>query len=440
MLSTSHGFGVREISPQDDNDSDKRTPDLVGLTPSGVVGICPSCQGTLIAQRWLIPGTRVLQEAHCSDCSAICYLDLPSGHSVKSSILLEQARPKLHGNMAEAAFPDWFSTYYERRVERPLGLERRRYRQISAPLVLNCLDWLYGHSLLKLFNAEHFLKSHADRDLIVVVPRQLAWLVPDGVAEAWILDWDWRNGLVWNDWLVTEFSKIDEYPQAATLAVALPHPHPLDFSVTRFTGVEPFNAPWSPPFAITLVWRSDRFWMGGIGERIGASVMTRRPLLRLGRWLQILAYRRLLRKLYEWQPEIDVAMVGLGQGRPIDKRVQDLRVVTVSEETERAWCERYARSNVVIGVHGSNMILPSAHAGSVLELIPNDRWGNIIQDLVIRQADSREALILNRILPASSSPKDVAIATISLLADRVGLFRHQSTSSRRSGDLHDPHP
>ncbi len=52
---------------------------------------------------------------------------------------------------------------------------------------------------------------------------------------------------------------------------------------------------------------------------------------------------------------------------------------------------------LVIGVHGSNMLLPTAHAGSLVELIGPERWGNFTQDVLFREAgDCRETFFRYR--------------------------------------------
>jgi hypothetical protein len=37
--------------------------------------------------------------------------------------------------------------------------------------------------------------------------------------------------------------------------------------------------------------------------------------------------------------------------------------------------------HIVIGVHGSNTLLKSAHVGSMIELVPHNRWSNMGEDI-----------------------------------------------------------
>jgi len=63
---------------------------------------------------------------------------------------------------------------------------------------------------------------------------------------------------------------------------------------------------------------------------------------------------------------LDFAVSSLGQSVGLPNWVVNLRSVQIDESIERAWCERYTASYVVIGVHGSNMLLSLAHAGTTV--------------------------------------------------------------------------
>jgi hypothetical protein len=71
------------------------------------------------------------------------------------------------------------------------------------------------------------------------------------------------------------------------------------------------------------------------------------------------------------------------------------------------------------------MLLPSAHAGATVELVPPDRWGNVLQDLVVPadDADARAALFRRRLLPLSSSPEEVAHIVACLMRLDTGMRR-----------------
>ncbi|HVF57329.1 MAG TPA: hypothetical protein VM934_14335, partial [Pyrinomonadaceae bacterium] len=78
----------------------------------------------------------------------------------------------------------------------------------------------------------------------------------------------------------------------------------------------------------------------------------------------------------------------------------------------------------VVGVHGSNMLLPSAHAGGVVELMGPERWGNFTQDILFRDAgDCRETLFRYRFLDERTPPPALARLVNMMMVGRTD-FRH----------------
>jgi hypothetical protein len=115
---------------------------------------------------------------------------------------------------------------------------------------------------------------------------------------------------------------------------------------------------------------------------------------------------RLARQAQQVIPNLRVVIVGLGRTGSFPKEFVDLRQASMTAVSERLWCAEYARSHVVLGVHGSNMLLPSALAGAVVDLLPRFKLRNITQDLIIR--DEREpklCLFRYRVLPLATRPR-----------------------------------
>jgi hypothetical protein len=370
---------------------------------------------------------RNLADLHCPRCARRFYGDLPAGQALFSPMLLEADTGKVHDPHGCEWFARFLADSYAQRVNEPVSLRQEQLRPLQHPVLLNCLDHLYGHSLLKLLNAQYYLDHRPDQDLVVLVPRFLRWLVPAGAAAIWTLDLPLRQGHTWNDWLAARLHElIDPLPDAA-LSLALSHPHPEEFDIARYSQVVPFDvAQWQPLLrqrpTVTFIWREDRVW-DGAPDRLGTKL--RRLGQRLGRRLRPAGTQdwrtqeRLVTRVAEAMrrsfPKLDFALAGLGRPGRIPGWMTDLRQPQIDEAGERAWCKRYARSHLVLGVHGSNMLLPSAHAGGVLELLPSDRWGNLIQDILPRAADARDALFRFRFLPLTSDTGAVVEAASTLL-------------------------
>jgi hypothetical protein len=286
---------------------------------------------------------------------------------------------------------------------------RRTMRHIT---ILNCIDYLYGHCLLKLLNAEVHLEDET-RGLVVIVPRFLLWLVPDGVAEIWQVDLPLSRARNYFPSLHQRICRELERFDSVLLSEAYPHPH--SFTIHRYTRVAAHNYE-SREFRITFIWRSDRWW-------IGPHWVSR--MLRRAGFSKILCewqkrrvcnlFSRLRRKL----PETTFTLGGLGTECSFPSWIDDRRVTAFTDETERALCKVYAESRVVVGVHGSNMLLPSAEAGMCVDLVPKDRWENIAQDVLYDQTkfdgDQRMAAFTVRYLPSSTSPAVTSVIIHSML-------------------------
>ena len=227
---------------------------------------------------------------------------------------------------------------------------------------------------------------------------------------------------------------IDVYPGVDGKTDRVSHPEPGDYNIDLFTRFRPFPLEqWEERLnrpTVTFIWRDDRTWQMSDYPLIPS---VRKKLKRLiGRPADsLVAQRRLVVDLAEalrseW-PALDFAIAGLSEAENdsgLPTWIKDLRCSAMDDERERSCCERYAASHVVIGVHGSNMLLPSAHSGSVVELIGPGRWGNFLQDILISTPDDcRDTLFRYRFLPDASTPQTVMQLVTALLKGQPGFRR-----------------
>lgn len=383
---------------------------------------CVYCRTLLENVGWYIPGMRSLADLRCPQCGREFYGDLRAGQARYTPMLLEKETGAVHDAYNVQWFAGWLREAYAHRTNEPLSFKVQERKSITRPVVLlNCLDTLYGHSLLKLLNAQHYLNHQPGVDVVVMVQPFLEWMIPDGVAQVWTVDLPARRGTEWNDWLASEIRRRFEAFTTARLSVALSHPHPDDFEIDRFTRIAPFPLDeWAARLerpAVTFIWRDDRLWHTGVEPDANPLGKIKRRLNRPAsalseqcRLVQLLA--EALRR--EW-PSLDFALAGIGEPGGLPPQVRDMRRTELNAEAEREWCERYAASHVVVGVHGSNMLLPSAHAGGCVELIGQERWGNFLQDILFRPADCREMFFRYRFVPDTTRPETLAQLLTSIL-------------------------
>ncbi len=376
---------------------------------------CPNCASTLAATDFIITGMRNLADSRCADCGGEFYGDLPAGQALYTPITLDKKTGATHGGDNAKWFADWLAESYENRSREKIGFETRKFSPPKDKVILlNCLDVLYGHSLLKLLNAQYYLDHQPDFSLILIVQPFLEWLIPDGIAEAWIVDLPLRRGTEWNERLADEIkNRLAEFREIY-LSVAFSHPHSADFDIERFTRVAPFPLENFGKFqknpVVTFIRREDRLWESENETAANNFQKIKRRFAVVENNLneqtrRIIEFAERLREKF---PQVDFAVAGLGNTNVFPDWIKDLRLTKLDEKAERAWCERYAKSHLVVGVHGSNMLLPSAHAGCVIELLEENRQGNFLQDILFRGADAREMFFRYRFAPLSTSPENLA--------------------------------
>jgi hypothetical protein len=367
--------------------------------------------------------TTIYVACTCALCQLKFLQTLPVGHHVSHPLSIGLASGKIYAPKEPL---DWLSLAvakaWHQRSESKVNIEKRVYRNTDTVILLNALDSIYGHALLKLYNASFHLSHHSELGLVVIVPRNLEWLIPEGCAEAWIVDLSLSQLEFGYDaiyrFVANELRRFAEVYASR----AYSHPEFRTVEIEHFSRVKPFSinnfAKLSP--VVTFVLREDRWWFSSIVDYWFYRVNRK---LRTSAWgSRVLSRRqnRLVKKtialLKKSTPGISVNVVGLGKTGNFRGIANDERVLKLNPAIERDWCRTYSRSHVVIGIHGSNLLLPTAHAASCVEILPCDRSGNMVQDLSVRY-DGRLQLFLYRFADQYASPSSIADKVTSIIRD-----------------------
>jgi hypothetical protein len=378
---------------------------------------CPHCAYSLDPVDTLWMGMHIFVKSNCVGCQAEIIEDLTISHSLHheaNKIDLERemvfGRGMGHPNLIESFKAD---------RDLDTDIEREIFKKCKRVIVLNCLDYLYGHCLLKLLNAQRYLEDFPEYGLIAIVPKFLRWLVPDGVAEVWTIDIPLKNNLHCypkvNDFIHRELSRFNE------IYVSKAYSHPSGFDITKFTKIFKHDFDRSE-FRITFVWREDRLWCGDLTNKI----LRKTNLLFLGLIFQNWKIRRLFGQIRRRFPSALFTVAGLGCNTRFPAWIDDCRVTKFDRDTERETCRIYADSRLIVGVHGSNMLLPSAHAGMTIDLLSADRLGNIAQDILYQEPDPRLASFRYRYLTFQTSITELAKIGISMLHNYRAFYEFMS--------------
>lgn len=297
----------------------------------------------------------------------------------------------------------------------------KKYKGVSKVVILNCIDFMYGHALLKLLNAEMLLRDlPSDYGLVVIVQPSLEWLVPKEVAEIWVADIAFSNA---RNFYKDFHEKVSlEMKRFSDINLACGFSHPRDVDIRNFSGIG-FHDMKAKNYRITYVWREERVWPGKIpfmNEILRGK--TKRWLLKK---IQCRAIVRLFSYIKKHLPEARLTVIGLGNFGSFPSWIEDKRVARFCEETEKLQCKIASESRIVIGPHGSSLLLPSAHAGMTIHLVHPFGWNNIAQDHLYQpflMEDVRLAAYRVRYLPLESSPVFIADMVVNMIKYEAGAY------------------
>jgi hypothetical protein len=151
--------------------------------------------------------------------------------------------------------------------------------QSGDVVILNCIDYLYGHSLLKLLNASRHI--NAKQNLVVIVPAFLKWCIPENVSEIWSVNISLKDSQEFYPDLDKKIKR--EIERFNTVYVSKALAHPKDFDVLDYTKVSKGNKLPEDKRRVLFVWREDRLWNNeNIPYRVARKLKIKTPLL----WLQ----------------------------------------------------------------------------------------------------------------------------------------------------------
>lgn len=390
---------------------------------------CPRCGKSLQPEKVIWQGIHVCATSRCQACEVDIVSDLPVGHAVFTPSRIDLTAGQLYADDDGSA--SWFGEPLLRSLRQPsddrdISLKVERFRECSCAVILNCIDFLYGHGLLKLLNAERHL-DQPDIGLVVIVPVYLRWLVPEGVAEIWTVNIPLGRSQQYYPQLNELIHK--ECSRFSNLWLSRAHSHPKVADISLYTGVSRHDFDKSD-FRLTFVWREDRLWSQGrilvrIARRIGLM-----PLLLSWQNYKVCRLFSLLRRHF---PSARYTVAGMGNTTSFPGWIEDCRVTRFDDGVEKELCRLYSESRVAIGVHGSNLLLPSAHAGLTLDLMPDYKWSNIAQDIIYQENDSRLAAYRYRYLPLRICIGTLADMAVRQIAGWEWYRRAMSDNVREGG-------
>lgn len=407
--------------------------DLIALKPEGRFDVtCAACGTEQLSEgELLFQGIHIVAKHTCSQCVQTFYTTLPIGHDLLYPATFAEQGKRLSCDSTAVGWlidPLLQSLFHGAAIT--VSITKKGDTASDSAIILNCLDHVYGHVYTKLWNAIVLRRKYPDLHLIVFVPRALAWLVPDDVPEIWIFDAplkEMHRGIanldaelkdriqsLTNVWLSKAYTHLD----LETIDLRKLH-RTEPFDLSRFSNLKP---------TITFVLREDRLWQPTHLEYFLFKVAVKFKLSRaLFVWRQNRRIARTARKIHRELPFAEFFAVGLGMTGRLPQLIHDRRKKAPTLDDEVLWCQLYARSHIVIGVHGSNMLLPTSLSAGFIAIMPRYKIRHIAEDIAMVKS-SRFLLFLGRHVDQFASPTLVSQHAVSMIRYFPYVYKNATQS------------
>jgi hypothetical protein len=370
------------------------------------------CGGILNFSGYVWQGLHTCKRFICNNCKEIVLESIPVNQS-----FLQQYRYYLNKGIVKdinnkIVSGNWYSEKLisiAAPVKDDVDFDVRIINKYDKVIILNTLDYVYGHSLLFFLNLQRILQQHNELGIILIVQPMLKWMIPESdIAEIWTVNLGFRN---FNHYFPDLSDKINlQLDRFSLVYLSKGHiiPTNQNIEIERFTRIKPYNfisASVQPE--ITFIWREDpdRLWIRNYYLLKGCKKLGIGKILLPIHLLRVKLIFRLLKKRLGKKYSFSVA--GLGKSGRLPSFVNDRRVQTFDDESEKKLCILYSQSILVFGIHGSSMLLPSAHSGMSVSLMPSKRWGNFAEDILFTEHDVRLSSFQRRIISLNISIFDL---------------------------------
>jgi hypothetical protein len=382
---------------------------------------CPRCEtANNQVEKLYFQGTHILGCPTCVACGLEFFATLPTGHSAHFPVAftMDGKYSRYGGKQAAWLALPLIRSLQNEPAQHP-DIQLIQANNGGDLLLVNCLDACFGHVFTKIWNVYLLKEKFPERKMAVLLPAQCKWLLPEGV-EIWAVDLPLNalegdvKGL--DNWVKSQFPRF----KTVSLGEVQVHVDHLSLDFEKILKSKRFNLDKfvHKPAKVTFIWRTDRFWTNS-----SFLHFLEKAAIKFGfqSWVQgILLARQgrvlgsLIKKVKRELPEVEFMVTGLGKKGKLPNGISDHRVSYINEEVESRWNHLFGQSHLVIGMHGSHMLIPTALAAGFVELLPRHKIAHLTEDIA-QQYPQRLAHFLGRYLDAFTSPAMLAMHVVAIL-------------------------
>lgn len=366
----------------------------------------------------------ILADTSCKHCGFIFYHCLPIGHDLLFPIQVSKDGKE---SFFHPRAKDWLAVplieTLRQQSEKIISIERKINRQYGQVVIVNCLDNCFGHVFSKVWNTYTLMETKPDWGVIAIISESCKWLLPTDIAEVWSVEVGLKDceqilgGL--DAFVKKQLNRFEKVCLSHTYT-HLDHTRYIDmekvlkisrFDLDKFSSTEPH---------VTFVLREDRFWSNSLIMEFLYKACRKFKLASLVYpiliWRQQQLVRRAAKKILQTFPNASLSCTGLGISGKLFDRIADYRTERILPETEIQWNAIFAKSHVVIGVHGSHMLIPSALAAGFVNIVPRFKIEHLVEDTVLPY-NNRLLQFMGRFLDQYSPPGLVSRHVVSMIRD-----------------------
>jgi len=319
---------------------------------------CKNCDMKLDIDDFFIGGWRSVFQGRCTSCFKEYIFDMPvfTGIPYPSYFDIQKKR---NVNI----IPKWWNEPFLHIQEeikkntKNVILDVIFEKKNEELIIINACDFVFGHSIMKIEHLTHYLKNedYKEYDILIIIPKQIDYLIPDSYKISKIIvnnsfsdskkfyrEIDLRVKMILKNYEKVQYSMLP-YPEPKHLRLSL-----LNMQQKKFVDVIK---------KIVIVYRRDR--------TIGRNSIA-----------QFIFYSRLIKKILKIE-KINIYIIG-EKDQYQYRNIIDKRTYQFTNELDIEW-NKICSGAITIGVHGSNMLLPSLCSSYNIEVLPRNKLYNFGQ-------------------------------------------------------------
>lgn len=351
---------------------------------------CPDCGGEVLIKNFIIPGMRNLVDFECKNCEGEFLADLPTVFGISYQTIIDKNELEIKVTESKKWAEDSLKSYTNKNNE-VVKINHRIIEDKKDVILINCLDTCYAHSLFKLLNSARYIEKFGkDYGICLMIPYQLQHLIPEGVSEVLEFYLPFSKYGEWFNSINEKIHKLVEKKNSYYLAVSQYSYIPQSYNVSKFSLLREEKIQNKNYKSIVFLYREDQRLWGLTLQRQKRNI------------------EKLFKYLKSYYPYLRFILIGLGKKKKFKKEIIDLREEKFDLGLEKKWIEEYKMANCLIGVHGSNMNLPSVLAKNMINLVPEYKYVHVFEDMRLNPNIScAENLYRYRVLYGNHSLSDI---------------------------------